>query len=92
MGMTHLLKNNLDQAMTYLQKSMTLIPQDEDTQQLLAFCYCLAADRCVVNDQDRPAADYYQKARTLYPALPQQRIPADISVWPAWVRDNFAKK
>jgi tetratricopeptide (TPR) repeat protein len=90
MGMTHLLQNNLDQAVNCLQKSMTFFPQDEDTKQLLAFGYCRMADRYTTSNQNPLAAEYYQKARTLYPALPQQRVPADISVWPAWVRDNFS--
>jgi tetratricopeptide (TPR) repeat protein len=88
-GMKCLLQSNPDQAMSCLQKSITFIPQDEDTKQLLAFSFCLLADRCTAGNQGRPAADYYQQARKLYPALPAQRTPTDFSVWPAWVQDNF---
>jgi Tfp pilus assembly protein PilF len=91
MGMTHLLANNFGQAIGYLRKSIAVIPHDKDTQQLLAFSYCLMTDQCAAGNQSQLAADYYQKARMLYPALPQQRRPEDISVWPDWVKDNFPR-
>jgi tetratricopeptide (TPR) repeat protein len=89
-GMTCLLQNNFDQAMICLQKSMTFIPQDEDTKQLLAFNYYLQAERCAATKQEQEALDYFTKARQLYPALPPRRTDVDSSVWPTWVRDNFA--
>ena len=90
-GMACLLKNDLDQAIIYLVRSIHVNRDDEDAKQLLAFGYCLMADQCAGGNQVRESTEYYQYARMLYPALPRQREPDNIGVWPAWVQDNFPR-